>query len=101
MKLTNAQVQKLQEETGAQVVPRDDTLEKQLLEEFGDHTFFLDGDGLHVWELIEDEQVSAQKMIAVQLAAWKDGQRTALIPHEPKPFKVLLVSEPDAPDPTG
>ena len=98
MKLTIPQASDLQKETGAQVVDEGAPVQQQLAEAFGDHTFFLNDDGLHVWELIADEETNTQQMAAVQIAAWQDEQKAALVQHEPKVFKLLQVDDADGPD---
>ena len=46
--------------------------------EHGDdkHTFFVDGDGLHVWESTEEGPAEGGKMVGLRVATWKDESRT-------------------------
>ena len=48
MKLNSAQVEHTLMQFEAQVIPEDHPLVPKLNELFGDHTFFLDGNGLNV-----------------------------------------------------
>jgi hypothetical protein len=53
MKLSSAEVELTFTQFEAQVIPDDHPLVPKLNELFGDHTFFLNGDGLNVVELHE------------------------------------------------
>ncbi len=50
MKLSSAQVEHTLTQFEAHVIPEDHPLVQKLNELFGDHTFFLDGNGLNVVE---------------------------------------------------
>ena len=50
MKLTSAQVERTLSQLEAQAIPDSHPVVPQLNELFGDHTFFLDGNGLNVVE---------------------------------------------------
>ena len=63
----------------------------QLNSLFGDHTFFLDGNGLSIVEPRETTDNGAQTAQVVKLAGWNDADRTSLIPHEPEPTDVVVV----------
>lgn len=101
MKLTTPQVAELQKETGAQVIDDAAPVQEQLSQAFGDHTFFLNEDGLHVWEKVVDEETNTEQMAAVQIAGWQDDQKSALVRLEPKVFKLLQLDESDKPDPAA
>ena len=53
MKLSSAQVARTLSQFEAHAIPDDDPLVPQLNELFGDHTFFLDSNGLSVIEFTE------------------------------------------------
>ncbi len=57
MKLSSAEVELTLTQFEAQVIPDDHPLVPKLNELFGDHTFFLNGDGLNVVELNESTRV--------------------------------------------
>jgi hypothetical protein len=69
----------------AQVLPDDHPAVTQLNTLFGDHTFFLDGEGLKVLEPAEVPETAAQAGEIVSLANWSDASLTSLRPHEPDP----------------
>ena len=101
MKLTMPQASALQKETGAQIIDDAASVRQQLVDTFGDHTFFLNDDGLHVWELIKDDQTNSQQMAVIQIAAWEDDQKSALATQEPKVFKLLQLDDSDGSDPAA
>ena len=89
MRLNSAQVEKTLTQFEAQVIPDDHPLVPKLSELFGDHTFFLDSNGLNVVEPIE----SIDAGTVVNLANWSDAQLTSLAPHEPEPTEVIVILE--------
>ncbi len=93
MRLSELQTQRVQEHTGASVVPDDNPSMPLLKQNFGDHTFFLDNEGLHVWEAVDDDPSDGAKLVGVRIASWSEGEEKALVPHDPAPSHVL-----DAPD---
>lgn len=89
MRLSGPQTQRVQDETGASVVPEDNPSMPALKQNFGDHTFFLDSEGLHIWESVDDEPSDDGKLVGVRVASWSSDDKTALVPHEPAPSQVL------------
>jgi len=72
------------------VIPDDNPAVPQLNDLFGDHTFFLDSEGLHIVESAEPAaSVPAGKVIS--LADWKDSARTALKPHPPEATGIVVL----------
>ena len=53
MKLNSAQIEQTLNQFNPQVIADDNPVAAELNDLFGDHTFFLDGRGLKVLELIE------------------------------------------------
>lgn len=97
MKLSNALAQKVEEQHGVEAFPEEHPVTAKLVEAFGDHTFFLDADGLNVVEPNPEEQ-DGTKGVVIKLAAWNDD-RTQLQPHEPVVLPVTVdLSGADAPD---
>ena len=76
-----------------QVLPDDHPAVTQLNSLFGDHTFFLDDEGLKVLEPAEVPETVAQAGEIVSLANWSDASLTSLRPHEPEPTGILIVLE--------
>jgi hypothetical protein len=91
MKLNSAQIQQTLTQFEAQVIPEDHPQVPDLKELFGDHTFFLDNNGLNVIELKEDIQAGGPTGTVVNLANWSDAGLTSLAPHEPEPTEVVVM----------
>ena len=96
MRLSELQMQRVQEETGASVVPEDNPSMPALKQNFGDHTFFLDSEGLHIWETVAGEPSEASKLVGVRIASWSSDEKKSLVPHEPAPSQVLEEPKPDS-----
>ena len=99
MKLSTARVKQtlgqLEQQDGienAVPVPEDSPVAPQLCSLFGDHTFFLDSDGLHIVEPL-DPAMAAEGPTGqlVKLAGWVDSSHTALAPQEPEPTDIVIV----------
>lgn len=97
MKLSTARIRRtldqLEEHTGfkdALMIREDSPLTPKLSELFGDHTFFLDSEGVHIVEPAEPRS-SAPAGKVVKLAAWKDSGRTALTPHRPQATDIVVM----------
>ena len=87
MKLSPAQVERVEERFECQAVPADHAASPQLETVFGTHTFFLDSEGLSIVEpTVEDEQVGN----VVKLANWTDERHTTLAPHPPEPTPLVV-----------
>ncbi|MEX0921311.1 MAG: hypothetical protein WDZ84_00915 [Rhodovibrionaceae bacterium] len=96
MKLSTAQIAEVKEQTGIDPVPEEHPTTPNLKEAFGEHTFFLDTNGLHVLEAAPDEQIEDKQALAViRVASWTDEERTALAPHEPQVSEAALAVTPD------
>lgn len=93
MKLSEAQVQAVEEQTGLQPIPEDNPAMQQLKDNFGDHTFYVDERGLYVLETpAEDNQET--HATAVQVASWADESCTALQAHEPMATEAVFKLTP-------
>lgn len=92
MKLSTAQIAEVKEQTGIDPVPEEHPTAPNLKEAFGDHTFFLDTNGLHVLEAAPGEKIEEKQALAViRVASWTDEERTALAPHEPQVSDAALA----------
>lgn len=98
MKLSSALVQRTLSQFDAQAIPDNHPVVPQLKGLFGDHTFFLDGNGLHIVEPIETMTGGAPAGKVVALASWTDENRTSLAPHDPEPTDIVILFGPDRPD---
>jgi hypothetical protein len=93
MKLNSAQVEHTLMQFEAQVISEDHPLVPKLNELFGDHTFFLDGNGLNVIEPNESTEAGPPAGTVVNVANWIDSQLTSLTPHEPEPTELVIILE--------
>jgi hypothetical protein len=93
MKLNSAQVERTLTQFEAQVIPDDHPLVSKLNELFGDHTFFLDRNGLNVIEPNESAGTAAPAGTVINLADWSDARLTSLVPHEPERTEVVVMLE--------
>ena len=83
MKLTPGKVAQTREQLKANPISDTHPATKTFRRMFGDHTFFLDKDGLHVAEPTGPNQANANATVFVRLASWKDAERTELRCHAP------------------
>lgn len=91
MKLNSELVDRTLNQIDAQAVPEDGPLFMRLKDIFGDHTFFLDADGLNI---VEPMDGSPQAANVVSLASWDSAERQSLVPHSPEPTDVVVQLAP-------
>jgi hypothetical protein len=89
MKLTSAQVERALNQIEAQPIPDDHPVVPQLNDLFGEHTFFLDSNGLNIVEPTESAGTGVQSVKVVNLASWNDDD--GLEPHEPQATDIVIV----------
>ena len=89
MKLTSAQIERTTDQFDAEPVPNDGRLVAELEEIFGDHTFFLAEDGLHIVEPAATQAGTPAGRI-VKLARWADRDRKKLAVHRLEPTSVVI-----------
>ncbi|HLH98583.1 MAG TPA: hypothetical protein VKW08_26025 [Xanthobacteraceae bacterium] len=92
MKLTSAQVQETLTQYDGQPIPDDHRLLPPLNERYGDHTFFLDSNGLNILERTASAADSRTAQI-VNLADWADANCTKLVAHDPEPTDTFVAIE--------
>ena len=97
MRLTTATIERTMKQFNAQPVPEDHPLVDRLNSVFGEHTFLLGADGLHIVERTDSAQPEANTAAVVKVASWEDASRTRLKAHEPEPTDVVVELEPDDP----
>jgi hypothetical protein len=91
MRLTSALVERTLSQLEAEAIPDNHPAVPQLRGLFGDHTFFLDGNGLNIVEPAEPTQEGVQAGRVVNLASWIDADPPKLAPHEPEPTEVVIA----------
>jgi hypothetical protein len=93
MKLNSAEVERTLSQFEADVIPDDHPVVPKLNELFGEHTFFLNRDGLNVVEPNEGTIAGARAGTVVNLANWTDARLTSLAPHEPESTEIIVILE--------
>jgi hypothetical protein len=93
MKLNSAQVEQTLTQFEAQVIPDDHALVPKLNDLFGDHTFFLDSNGLNVDRAEREPPHGRAGWDVVNVANWSDANMSGLMPHEPEPTEVVVILE--------
>jgi hypothetical protein len=98
MRLTSTAVQRALGQFEAQAIPDNHPSMPDLSQTFGDHTFFIDGDGLKIVEPTVPEEDGQETGQVVKVASWQDASRTSLVAHPPEPTEVTidLGDEPSA-----
>jgi hypothetical protein len=92
MKMNSAQVERTISQFKAQPIPDDHPMVPQLSALFGEHTFFLDSDGLSVVEPTEFAgSGDALSGTVVKLANWSDPNLTSLAPQEPELTDIVVT----------
>jgi hypothetical protein len=90
MKLTFAQVEQILTQFEASPVPDDHPVVPKLNSLFGDHTFFLAGNGLNIIEPTEESPASVQTGQVIALANWEPNG-VDLAVHDPQPIDIVIV----------
>ena len=99
MKLNSALLERTADQLDADPIPERHPVMPQLSQVFGNHTFFVDTDGLHIVEPGELNEAGEQTGNVLQIARWEDAERTSLAPQPPEPTGVVVVlgaAEPDS-----
>ncbi|MGD9614191.1 MAG: hypothetical protein AB7H90_14305 [Alphaproteobacteria bacterium] len=91
MKLNTALVERTIDQLDADPVPERHPVMPQLKQAFGDHTFFVDTEGLHIIEPGEPNERGEPTGEVVQIARWDDENRTSLSPQPPEPTGIVVV----------
>lgn len=94
MKLNVKQREHAAMQLGAQIVPESHPLASQLTTLYGEHTFFVDDEGL---DIVEFADAAAERPAAavVKLAKWTSPEHTRLKPHEPEMTDLLVELGPE------
>ena len=101
MKLSTARVERTLDQLEAQAVPEDHPALSELNRVFGEHTFFLDQDGLHIVEPVLSTSAGPEAGQIIKVASWQDASRTQLAAHQPEPSEVVVDLGPEGPDLTN
>ena len=91
MKLNSALVERTLSQFEAEVIPDYHPAVPELNRLFGDHTFFLDRNGLNIVEPAAPAPEGAEAGQIVNLANWDNTDPPSLAPHEPEPTDVVIA----------
>ena len=94
MKMNSAQIEQTLNQFDAQAIPAGHPAMPQLERLFGNHTFFLDSEGLNIVEPVV-EQNDGRRGVVVNLASWADETKASLEPHEPESTDLVVDLESD------
>ena len=81
MRLSNAQVRDVIQQTGVEALPADHPIVRQLEQVFGFLTFLLKPEGLHVVERGGLASPEGDPAFLVKIAGWADERHTLLAPQ--------------------
>ena len=91
MKLSAALVRQTLSQFDARAIPVTHPAVPKLSELYGDHTFFLNDNGLSIIEPVGAKDGVTSTAKVVNLASWKDANQTSLAPHNPVPTSKVIV----------
>ena len=90
MKLTSTQIELTLGQFDAEAIPEDHPMVSQLNEVFGEHTYFLNSDGLIILEPAGSGRAAVQSAKVVNLGDWSDDAPSALELHEPQTTDLVV-----------
>jgi hypothetical protein len=91
MKLSAMQIERALDQIEAQPVPEDHPVIPQLIKVYGEHTFFLDDEGLEIIEIADTGNGTGPVGQVIKLASWADPKQTTLATHEPEMTEVVVI----------
>jgi hypothetical protein len=91
MKLDSAQVERTLSQFQGEAIPDNHPSVPQLNNVFGEHTFFLDRNGLSIVEPASAAGVGSQWAKVVKLANWSEANPNRLEPHQPEPTDIIVT----------
>jgi hypothetical protein len=95
MKLTDAQIGRIEDQYSVSPIPEGEPIIDQLAEVFGDHTFYLGESGLVVWDTMDEVGGEPQQLVAVQLAEWSDDTHSEMRVHDPVSTGIFADMNPE------
>ena len=93
MKISDQEIKEIHAKLGIHPLPDDYADLANLRKIFGDQTFYMTADGLHIWEYAEVAGAEGQVMIALKVASWANGGKTDLSIHKPQLTDVIVKLE--------
>jgi hypothetical protein len=96
MKMKSSQIEQTLHQLDAEAIPAGHPMMPQLERIFGEHTYFLDSNGLNIIEPVETEtEKNARRGVVVNVASWTNANAEALRPHEPESTDLVVDLETD------
>jgi hypothetical protein len=97
MKLNAAQLERTTTQLQAEPIPEDHPLIPQLNQMYGEHTYFLDSNGLNIVEPAAAELApnTTGMGVVVNLANWTNSNPPKLEAHEPELTESMVALETD------
>ena len=95
MKMTSAQIEQTLHQFDAEALPPEHPMMPELERIFGDHTYFLDSNGLNIVEPFEAANNTCRRGVVVNLASWADADAESLRTHEPESTDLVVDLEID------
>lgn len=89
MKLTSTLVERTVAQFQAVALPDTHATHQKLEAIFGDHTFLLNDNGLHIVEPVANSGAEVGRV--VKIADWQGPDQTTLAPHKPEPTDVIIA----------
>ncbi|QEL25874.1 hypothetical protein FQV39_27170 [Bosea sp. F3-2] len=93
MKLAEANIQQTLNQLNARAVPEEHPVAAKFCDAFGEHTFFLDAEGLSIIEPAQDTEDKQTTGQVVKLASWLDATCTQLVVQEPEYTDTYVILE--------
>jgi hypothetical protein len=93
MKLSDAQIEQALHQLDGEVIPAGHPVISQLERLYGNHTYFLDGNGLNIVEPVEEDLLDGRRGVVVNLANWANSAASSLQPHEPEVTELVVDLE--------
>jgi hypothetical protein len=90
MRLTPVLVERTLSQFEAEAIPDNHPSIPELNRLFGNHTFFLDRNGLNIVEPAVADDMGPDTGMVVKLASWDDPNRTTLAAHDPQPTDIVV-----------
>ncbi len=95
MKMNSAQIERTLHQLQAEAIPAEHPVMPQLERLFGEHTYFLDGNGLNIVEPVEAKPSDGPRGVVVNIASWADASTASLEPHPPEATELVIDLEID------
>lgn len=100
MKLTTQQIEDAVLKLQVSAISESAGLMAELVDLYGDHTFFVDPDGLHILERLDEDQQGDDRefLTLIQIAAWTDETRSEVATHDPRMTGKTVIMGSGPPD---